>query len=491
MTELFKLSLDQATTGLRNRDFSARELTQSYLDRMEATRAHNAYITATPERALRDADRSDEKIAQGMAGPLEGIPLAVKDAYCTKDILTTAASKILHNFIPPYESTVTEKVFEAGAVLLGKANLDEFCMGSTTTPVHTGATQNPWDTSCTAGGSSGGPASALANGSALLALGTDTGGSVRQPAAFCGVVGVKPSYGRCSRWGVVAYASSLDTPGPLARRVKDSALLLQAMAGYDPKDATSLQEPVPDFTQGIGQSMAGKKIGIPKEWYDKAQLDPVMMDLWKRGQDLFQEAGAEIVYVSLPYSDYALPCYYILACAEAASNLQRYDGVKYGLRAENIESLEDMYFKTRGQGFGPEVKRRILIGTYVLSHGYYEAYYGKAQRVRSMIQHDFRQVFQQVDVVLTPTTPTPAFPLGSAAKDPVAMYWNDVLTVPVNVGNVCAISVPAGVSEGGLPLGLQLIAPPMREDRLFQFGHLIESSTTMPPLPFSLAATPE
>lgn len=484
MSPLLKLSLDQVLVGLQNKTFSARELTQSYLDQIEKTKKHNAYITVTAERALRDADLSDQKWANGTAGPLEGIPIAVKDAYCTQGILTTAASKILYNFIPPYESSVTQKVFAAGAVLLGKTNLDEFCMGSTTTPVHTGATHNPWDPSCTAGGSSGGSAAAIANGSALLALGTDTGGSVRQPAAFCGVVGVKPSYGRCSRWGVVAYASSLDTPGPFARSIKDSALLLNVMAGYDKKDATSLNVPTPDFTAMIGQSLTGKKIGIPKEWYDNGQIDPEMMALWKKGQQMFQENGCEIVHVSLPYSDYALPCYYILACAEAASNLQRYDGVKYGFRAENIENLEDMYFQTRGQGFGPEVKRRILLGTYVLSHGYYEAYYNKAQKVRQMIQHDFRQVFQQVDVVLTPTTPTPAFSLAGSVSDPVAMYWNDVLTVPVNVGNVCAISVPAGVSNKGLPLGLQVIAPSLTEERLFQFGHIIESSTAMPDLPF-------
>ena len=484
MNPLLKLSLDQVLTGLHKKTFSCQELTQCYLDQIERTEEHNAYITITKERALLDAKRSDEKWANGTAGPLEGIPMAVKDVYCTKGILTTVASKMLHNFIPPYESTVTQKVFSAGAVLLGKANLDEFCMGSTTTPVHTGSTQNPWDPSCTAGGSSGGSAAAIANGSALLALGTDTGGSVRQPAAFCGIVGVKPSYGRCSRWGVVAYASSLDTPGPLARTIKDAGILLNVMSGYDPKDATSLNVPTPDFTENIGKSLAGKKIGIPKEWYENAQLDPEMMALWKKGQEIFQDSGCDIVYVSLPYNDYALPCYYILACAEAASNLQRYDGVKYGFRAENTENLEDMYFQTRGQGFGPEVKRRILLGTYVLSHGYYEAYYHKAQKVRHRIQHHFRQVFEEVDVVLTPTTPTPAFPLGAAASDPVAMYWNDVLTVPVNIGNVCAISVPAGVSKQGLPLGLQLIAPALAEDRLFQFGHVIESCTSMPDLPF-------
>jgi aspartyl-tRNA(Asn)/glutamyl-tRNA(Gln) amidotransferase subunit A len=484
MSPLLKLSLDQALIGLQSKAFSATELTQSYLDQIQRTRGHNAYITVTTERALQDAKRSDERWANGTAGPLEGIPIAVKDAYCTKNILTTAASKMLHNFIPPYESHVTQNLAQAGAVLLGKTNLDEFCMGSTTTPVHTGPTQNPWDVTCTAGGSSGGSAAAIANGSALLALGTDTGGSVRQPAAFCGVVGVKPSYGRCSRWGVVAFASSLDTPGPFARSVKDSALLLNVMAGYDEKDATSLNHPVPDFTRLIGQSLVGKKIGVPKEWYENAQMDPEIMDLWKKGQELFEKNGCEIVHVSLPYSSYALPCYYILACAEAASNLQRYDGVKYGFRAKNIENLEDMYFQTRGQGFGPEVKRRILLGTYVLSHGYYDAYYNKAQKVRNMIQHDFRQVFQQVDVVLTPTTPTPAFALNASVSDPVAMYWNDVLTVPVNVGNVCAISVPAGLSNTGLPLGLQLIAPSLAEDRLFQFGHIIESNTSMPDLPF-------
>jgi aspartyl-tRNA(Asn)/glutamyl-tRNA(Gln) amidotransferase subunit A len=458
---------------------------------MEKTKGHNAYITATPERALADAARSDAQWARGTPGLLEGIPIAVKDAYCTKGIVTTNASKMLHNFTPPYESYVTEKVAAAGTVLLGKSNLDEFCMGSATTPVHTGPTLNPWNTACTAGGSSGGSAAAVANGSALIALGTDTGGSVRQPAAFCGVVGVKPSYGRCSRWGVIAYASSLDTPGPLARSVHDAALLLNVMAGHDPRDATSINAKTPDFTSTIGQSIAGKKVGIPKEWYENAQLDPVMMQLWKKGQEVLKDAGCEIVYVSLPYSNYALSCYYILACAEAASNLQRYDGVKYGFRAENISNLEDMYFQTRGQGFGPEVKRRILIGTYVLSHGYYEAYYGKAQKVRGMIQHDFRQVFDQVDVILTPTTPTPAFSLSAPTEDPVAMYWNDVLTVPINIGNVTALSVPAGMSDQGLPLGLQVIAPTLCEERLFQFGHVIQNSAHMPDLPFSQPVTKE
>jgi aspartyl-tRNA(Asn)/glutamyl-tRNA(Gln) amidotransferase subunit A len=485
MKDLLHLGIQDVLTGLHAKAFSVTELVKAYLTQIEKTKGLNAYVTVTPERALEDAKTSEELWAKGCPRPLEGVPLAIKDAFCTRHILTTASSKMLFNFIPSYESTVSSKVALSGTICLGKANLDEFCMGSTTNPVFTGASLNPWNPECTSGGSSGGSAVAVASGGALCALGTDTGGSVRQPAAFCGIVGVKPTYGRCSRWGVVAFASSLDTPGPLARSVKDAALLLEAMSGYDPKDATSLHVDVPSFSKAVGKSVRGMRVGVPKNWYESDQLDPQILALWEKGKQIFQEAGCEIVSVDLPYSGYSLPSYYILACAEAASNLQRYDGVKYGFRAP-AETLEEMYTKTRGEGFGPEVKRRILIGTYVLSQGYYDAYYTKAQRVRKLIQMDFDHAFQHVDVLLTPTTPTPAFSLKSMPEDPVTMYWNDVLTVPVNIGNVTGISVPAGLSDTGLPLGLQIIAPALQEEKLFQFGAVVEQGAHMPSLPFGV-----
>jgi aspartyl-tRNA(Asn)/glutamyl-tRNA(Gln) amidotransferase subunit A len=369
---------------------------------------------------------------------------------------------------------------QAGTVALGKVNLDEFCMGSATTPVYTGAVRNPWNPLCSAGGSSGGSAAAVAAGCALAALGTDTGGSVRQPAAFCGVVGIKPTHGLCSRWGVVAFASSLDCPGPLTRTVADGALVLQAMAGHDSKDSTSLNCPIPTYKNFLGASIQGKKVGVPKEWYEQAQLDPDIRQAWEKAIQIYQEAGCQIVMVDMPYSVHALPCYYILACAEAASNLQRYDGVKYGFRASHQGMLEELYNHTRGQGFGPEVKRRILTGTFVLSHGYYDSYYGQATRIRRMIEQELASLLQQVDVILTPTTPTPAFALDPLPSDPLTMYWNDILTVPVNIGNGCGMSVPCGLSSQGLPLGMQLIGPALGEDRLFSFGYVLEQA--MPPL---------
>lgn len=485
--DLLRLGIDDVLTGLRQRNFSAVQLVTAYLEQIENTKGLNAYITVTAERALKDAQESDDRFAKGCPRPLEGVPIGIKDSYCTKGIRSTVGSKMLESFIPRYESTVTQKVWEAGAVLLGKNNLDEFCMGSATTPVNFGPAYNPWNIKCTTGGSSGGGAAAVASGSALCALGTDTGGSIRQPAAFCGIVGVRPTYGRCSRWGIAAFASSLDQAGPMTRSVKDAALLLEIMSGYDPKDSTSSNKPVPSFKDAIGRSIKGKKVGIPKDWFD-SKMDPEILSALSQGQQFFQDAGCSIVQVSLPYAAYSLPCYYILSSAEAASNMQRYDGVKYGFRA-SADTLLEMYEKTRGQGFGPEVKRRILIGTYVLSEGYYDAYYRKAQKVRQLIEQDFNQIFQEVDILLTPTTPTTAFQLNTMPTDPVSMYWNDVLTVPINIGNVSAISVPAGLSSDRLPIGLQIIAPAFQEDRLFQFGSVIESCAKMPLLPFESCAS--
>jgi aspartyl-tRNA(Asn)/glutamyl-tRNA(Gln) amidotransferase subunit A len=484
MSPLLQLTISQALGQMKDGHISAQDLTKAYLDQIEKTNHLNTYITVTAERAMADACESDRRWAQKSPRPLEGIPISLKDAFCTKGIRTTAASRILGNFIPPYESTVSKKMQEAGTVLLGKNNMDEFSMGSMTTPVFSGPTRNPWDPSCIAGGSSGGGAAAVACGAALGALGTDTGGSVRQPVACCGIVGVRPTYGRCSRWGMVAFASSLDQASPIARSVEDAALLLEAMAGYDPMDSTSVNLPVPAFHNALGQSVKGMKVGIPHHLYQGEKADPAILALWKEGEKIFREAGCDIVPVSLPYAEYALPCYYILVCAEAASNLQRYDGVKYGLRDPSSD-LEEMYALTRGRGFGPEVKNRILMGTFVLSHGYYDAYYSKAQKVRRLIQQDFAQAFQKVDILLTPTTPSSAFPFDAIPDDPVAIYYNDLLTVPVNIGNVSAISLPAGLSPQGLPLGLQLIAPPFQEDRLFQFGAVLEKSVRMPSLPFA------
>jgi aspartyl-tRNA(Asn)/glutamyl-tRNA(Gln) amidotransferase subunit A len=484
MMSLIHLTLAQARKGLMHKDFTCVELVQAYLDQMRKTKSLNAYITETPAKAMDMARASDQRLASGTAGILEGIPIAVKDAYCTQDVLTTAASKMLHNFVPSYESSVTQSLWNQGAVMVGKTNLDEFCMGSTTTPEYTGASYNPWNTKCTAGGSSGGSAVAVSCGSALAALGTDTGGSVRQPASFCGIVGVRPTYGRCSRWGVTAFSSSLDSPGPFARTVQDAALLLQAISGHDPKDATSLRASVPCFEEAIGRSVRGMRVGVPKEWYEQASLDPDIQSAWDKGQEVLRDAGCTIVPFSIPLSLYSLSCYYIISCAEASSNLQRYDGVKYGFRPENIDSFQDFYATVRGKGFGSEVKRRVLIGTYVLSSEYYDAYYRKAQRVRHQIQDEFQSAFHNVDVMLSPTTPTPAFPLERTDHDPVKMYWNDVLTVPVNISNTTAISVPAGLSKDRLPIGLQLIAPPLQEERLFQFGQILEDSFSMPPLPF-------
>jgi aspartyl-tRNA(Asn)/glutamyl-tRNA(Gln) amidotransferase subunit A len=479
MTALTGISIAAAGDGLRKGAFSAEELARAHLAAMEQARGLNAFITETPEIALTRAKESDKRRTRGEAkGPLDGIPVAVKDLFCTAGVVTTAASRILHGFTPTYESTVTAKLNAAGAVMLGKTNMDEFAMGSSNITSHYGPVKNPWrgksNRDLVPGGSSGGSAAAVAAGLALGATGTDTGGSIRQPASFTGIVGLKPTYGRCSRWGIVAFASSLDQAGPLTRSVADAALMLAAMAGHDPKDSTSAPVPVPDFAGCLKKGAKGLKVGIPKEYTIDGM--PAGIDkLWRQGMEWIKAQGAECREVSLPHTRYALPTYYIVAPAEASSNLARYDGVRYGLRVAG-ETLDDMYEKTRAEGFGTEVRRRVLIGTYVLSAGYYDAYYLKAQRVRALIARDFREAFKQVDVLLTPTAPSAAFAIGEKMDDPVAMYLNDVFTVPASLAGLPAISLPAGLDDNGLPLGLHMIAKPFDEGTLFQAAAALEEA---------------
>jgi aspartyl-tRNA(Asn)/glutamyl-tRNA(Gln) amidotransferase subunit A len=490
---LTDLTLAEARDGLRAKDFSARELAAAHIAAMEAARLLNAFITETPERALAMAEAAGNRLARGESLPLDGIPIAVKDLFCTKDVLTTAASHILDGFTPPYESTVTEKLWAAGAVMLGKTNLDEFAMGSSNMTSHYGPVENPWrragdNRPLVPGGSSGGSAAAVAARAALGATGTDTGGSIRQPASFCGIVGLKPTYGRCSRWGVVAYASSLDCPGPMARTVRDAAILLQAMAGHDPRDSTSAPLPVPDYEAVLTGDLRGLRVGIPREY--RADGMPAEIEtLWQQGIKWLRDAGAEPVDISLPTTKYALPTYYIIAPAEASSNLARYDGVRFGLRVPG-ETLDEMYELTRAAGFGAEVRRRVLIGTYVLSAGYYDAYYLRAQRVRTLIARDFAAAFERVDCLLTPTAPSAAFAIGDKADDPVAMYLNDVFTVPVNLAGLPAISVPAGLSGDGLPLGLQVIGRAFDEETVLRVGEALERAAGFTHRPGFVAGEP-
>ena len=481
MSELTSLTLAEARDRLRRREFSAVELADAHLAAMETARALNAYVLETPDRARAMAEVADAHLAAGNARPLEGLGLGVKDMFATKDVRTTAGSRILDNFVPTYESTVTANLWRDGAVMLGKLNNDEFAMGSSNETSFFGPVISPWrrkgsNTPLVPGGSSGGSASAVAAGLCLGATGTDTGGSIRQPAAFTGIVGVKPTYGRCSRWGIVAFASSLDQAGPFARTVRDAAILLTSMAGHDPKDTTSVDRPVPDYEASIGRSIKGMKIGIPKE-YRIDGLAAEIERLWDQGRQWLEAAGAEVVEVSLPHTKYALPAYYIVAPAEASSNLARYDGVRYGLRVPARE-IADMYQNTRAEGFGKEVRRRIMIGTYVLSAGYYDAYYLRAQKARTLIKRDFENVFATgVDALLTPATPSAAFGIGEkGGADPIEMYLNDVFTVTVNMAGLPGISVSGGLSAEGLPLGLQLIGRPFDEESLFSLGYVIEQA---------------
>jgi aspartyl-tRNA(Asn)/glutamyl-tRNA(Gln) amidotransferase subunit A len=483
MSELTRLTIAEARGKLAAKDISAVELTDAYISAIEAANpAINAYVTVTPELARTQAKASDARIAAGNAGALEGIPLGIKDLFATKGVHTQACSHILDGFKPEYESTVTQNLFNDGAVMLGKLNMDEFAMGSSNESSYYGPVKNPWkargsNAELVPGGSSGGSAAAVAAQLCAGATATDTGGSIRQPAAFTGTVGIKPTYGRCSRWGIVAFASSLDQAGPIARDVRDAAILLKSMASVDSKDTTSVDLPVPDYEAALGQSMKGVKIGIPREY--RVEGMPEEIDAaWQQGIAWLKDAGAEIVDISLPHTKYALPAYYIVAPAEASSNLARYDGVRYGLRVEGKDIL-DMYEKTRAAGFGKEVKRRILIGTYVLSAGYYDAYYIRAQKVRTLIKRDFELAFNAgVDAILTPATPSSAFGIADEelANDPVKMYLNDIFTVTVNMAGLPGIAVPAGLDQKGLPLGLQLIGKPFDEETLFKTAHAIEQA---------------
>jgi aspartyl-tRNA(Asn)/glutamyl-tRNA(Gln) amidotransferase subunit A len=491
MTALTHLTIAEARAGLAARKFSARELADAHVKAVEQIRPLNAFITETSAQALAMAEASDARLRKGEAGLLEGIPLAIKDLFCTEGVLTTAASKILGNFKPPYESTVTANLWRAGAVMLGKTNLDEFAMGSSNMTSAFGPVESPWrrkgdNRKLVPGGSSGGSAAAVAARAALAAIGTDTGGSIRQPGALSGIIGMKPTYGRCSRWGVVAFASSLDQPGPMTRTVRDCAIMLRAMAGHDPKDSTSVPRPVPDYEKALTGDIRGLKVGIPKE-YRMDGMPPEIEALWQQGIAWMKAAGCEMRDISLPHTKYALPAYYIVAPAEASSNLARYDGVRFGLRVPG-ESLIDMYERTRGAGFGTEVRRRVLIGTYVLSAGYYDAYYIKAQKVRARIAEDFEQAYKQVDVILTPATPGPAFAIGEKMDDPIAMYLNDVFTVPVNLSGLPGISVPAGLTADGLPLGLQLIGRAFDEETMLRAAAVLEKAAGFKALPQTIAA---
>ena len=480
MSDLTGLTLKAAADAIKSKSVSSVELTKAFVDAVETARPLNAYILETPEKALAMAAASDERIARGEGGPLEGLPLGIKDLFCTEGVCTTAGSKILEGFKPTYESTITSQLWRDGAVMLGKLNLDEFAMGSSNETSAHGPVVNPWrsrgsNRKLTPGGSSGGSAAAVAAGICLGATATDTGGSIRQPASFTGTVGIKPTYGRCSRWGVVAFASSLDQAGPIARTVRDASVLMRSMAGYDPKDTTSVDRAVPDYEKAIGTSVKGMKIGIPKE-YRLDGMPAEIEKLWTEGAAWLKAAGAELVEVSLPHTKYALPAYYIVAPAEASSNLARYDGVRYGLRVPG-RLIGEMYENTRAEGFGAEVRRRVMIGTYVLSAGYYDAYYLRAQKVRTLIKKDFEDCFAKgVHAILTPATPSAAFGIGEKGADPVEMYLNDIFTVTVNMAGLPGIAVPAGKDSQGLPLGLQLIGRPFDEETLFSLGEVIEQA---------------
>ncbi len=475
--ELFDLTIHELSDKLHRRELSSVEATKAMLARIETTESKvNAFITVTPQVALTAAAAADKRIAAGEGDLLTGIPMALKDIFLTEGVRTTCASRILENFIPPYSATAWEKLKDRGVVLLGKLNQDEFAMGSSTESSAFGVTRNPWNPECIPGGSSGGSAAAMAARQATATLGTDTGGSIRQPASHCGCVGLKPTYGRVSRYGVIAYASSLDQVGPLTRDVQDCALLLGAIAGHDPKDSTSVDLPVPDYTALLTGGAKGLKIGLPREYFIEG-LDPDVRRVMDDAIATYLSLGAEIVDISLPHTDYAVACYYLLATAEASSNLARYDGVRFGHRNRDAKGLLEMYCRSRAEGFGAEVKRRIMLGTYALSSGYYDAYYLKAQKVRTLIRNDFLTAFEKVDLILAPVAPTPAFKIGEKVNDPLQMYLSDIFTIPVNLAGTCGISVPAGFSGGGLPIGLQLIGRPFGEEAILRAAYAFEQAT--------------
>ncbi len=476
--ELYELGVAEAARALERGEVSSVELTRAVLERAEATEpVIHAYITLTPELALAQAEQADKRRASGEHTPLLGIPAGIKDVLCTKGVRTTCASRILENFVPPYNATVVEKLLTQGMVLVGKHNMDEFAMGSSTENSAFGPTHNPWDTAAVPGGSSGGSAASVAACSCMYAIGTDTGGSIRQPASHCGVVGMKPTYGRVSRYGLIAFASSLDQAGPIARSVEDVAIVLQAIAGHDPKDSTSAPQPVPDYLAALNRPVKGLKLGVPKEYF----VDGMDSDVEQRVRaaiKVLEELGAEVVEVSLPHTDYALAVYYIIAPAEASSNLARYDGVKYGLRVSpESGGLMDMYLATRSQGFGPEVIRRIMLGTYALSAGYYDAYYLKASRVRTLLVEDFNKAFEQADLIVCPVAPTAAFDLGQKLDDPLQMYLSDIFTLSCNLAGLPGMSIPCGFDGRGRPVGLQLIGPHFSEELLLAVGHQFQLAT--------------
>lgn len=477
MSSLTEYSIAQLQLLLRRREISATELCEAYLARIRSVEPSiNAYITVAEKEARRQATVADGSLAAGQAQALTGIPLALKDIFVTEGIRTTCASKILDNYLPPYDGTAVTRLKQQGAVLLGKLNMDEFAMGSSNENSAFGPVHNPWNPAHVSGGSSGGSAACVAAHSAAGALGTDTGGSIRQPAAHCGVVGLKPTYGRVSRYGVIAYASSLDQVGPLARDVRDCAILTQALAGHDPLDSTSVPTAVPDYLAQLENGVKGLRIGLPVEYY-AGGLDVDVKAALEETRRVLTGLGAEFVEVSLPHTEYAVACYYLIATAEASSNLARYDGVRFGMRAGEVDGLLDMYCQTRAAGFGAEVKRRIMLGTYALSAGYYDAYYLKAQKVRTLIRQDLLSALEQVDLLLTPVAPTPAFRIGEKTADPLQMYLSDIFTIPVNLAGTCAISVPCGFSAAGLPIGMQLVGRPFAEETLLQAAFAFEQAT--------------
>lgn len=470
-------TIQQLRKKLVDGEVTSVELTRACLDRIKETDERiNAFITVCDEQALAAAEEADRRLAEGDTPLLTGIPFAVKDIFNTLDVRTTCGSKILDNYVSPYDATAVQKLRQQGAVIVGKLNMDEFAMGSSNENSAAGPVRNPWDEDRVPGGSSGGSAAAVAARQVVATLGTDTGGSIRQPASHCGVVGLKPTYGRVSRYGVIAYASSLDQVGPVARTVEDCAIMLGAVAGYDPADSTSVDQPVPDYMENLAAGVKGKKIGLPKEYFVDG-LDPDVKKSVEQAIETYRELGAEIIEVSLPHTDYSVACYYLIATAEASSNLARYDGVRFGVRKDEGEGLIGMYQRTRAAGFGDEVKRRIMLGTYALSSGYYDAYYLKAQKVRTLIRQDFLDAFKQVDLLLTPVAPTPAFKLGEMVDDPLQMYLSDIFTIPVNMAGTCAMSLPCGFSEQGLPIGLQLIGQPFAEAEILQAAYAFEQAS--------------
>lgn len=473
---MYQKTVAELNAALIAKDISSVELTQLYLDRIAAHENVNAYITVTADSALAQAKQADRIIADGKAGPLTGVPMSHKDIFCTDGTRTTCGSRMLSDFIAPYSATVVDKLNDAGMVMLGKTNMDEFAMGSSNENSYFGAVKNPWDPSCVPGGSSGGSAAAVATRLTPMATGTDTGGSIRQPASLCGITGIKPSYGRVSRYGMIAFASSLDQGGPMTQTAEDAALVLNAIAGFDVKDSTSAEEAVPDFTGKLGDDLKGLKIGLPKEFFGDG-LNHEVEKVVQTAIDEYKKLGAEIVDVSLPNSSLAIPCYYVLAPAEASSNLSRYDGVRYGYRTAEYSDLVEMYEKTRAEGFGLEVKRRIMVGTYALSAGYYDAYYLKAQQLRRLIAEDFNRAFELCDVIMGPTAPTTAFPLGDKTEDPVSMYLNDIYTISVNLAGLPGMSVPAGFDSNHRPVGLHIIGQYFDEARLLQVAHQYQQVT--------------